>query len=128
MDFLRQAGRQRVDILLAPANDSREIDPLHSRMAAFRAIEEGFNLILHISLGLSLLTDYQGRVTGQMDHFQTADHVMVGEVPTRGVVTLYSRCGFVFPIACLIALLIVVAAAIGRRAPPETPGRPAVAG
>lgn len=57
MDFpalLRQAGKQHSDLLIVPEDDSREIDPLHSKMAAFRAIENGFNLVLHASNGLSL--------------------------------------------------------------------------
>lgn len=108
MDFpalLRQAGKQQTDLLIVPEDDSRELDPLHSKMAAFRAIENGFNLVLHASDGLSLVTDYQGHTYGMMDRFQTTDHVMVAQVPTRGVTTLYSRIGYLLPLICFATLL-----------------------
>jgi apolipoprotein N-acyltransferase len=108
LDFpalMRQAGKQHTDLLIVPEDDSPEIDPLHSEMAVFRAIENGFNLVLHASDGLSLATDYQGRVYGRMDRYQSADHVMVAQVPTRGVATLYARIGYLFPVICFMALL-----------------------
>lgn len=110
MDFpalLRQAGRQRADLVIVPEDDSRNIDPLHSEMAVFRAIENGFNLVLHASDGLSLATDYQGHVYGRMDRYQSSEHVLVAQVPTRGVATLASRIGYWFPLVCFLALLAV---------------------
>jgi apolipoprotein N-acyltransferase len=110
MDFpavLRQAGKQHTDLLIVPEDDSRQLDPLHSKMAVFRAIENGFNLVLHASDGLSLATDYEGRAYGMMDRYQATDHVLVTQVPTRGVTTLYSRIGYLFPLVCFVTLLLV---------------------
>jgi apolipoprotein N-acyltransferase len=118
MDFpqlLRQAGEKDVDILLAPSNDWRDIDPWHTQMAAFRAVEEGFNLVRHASGGLSMATDAKGRVLASMDHYTSTQRAMVSVVPTRGLRTLYSRAGDVFPIGCLIALAALVGE-IRRRA------------
>jgi apolipoprotein N-acyltransferase len=111
MDFpqlLLQAGEKNVDILLAPSNDWRDIDPWHTQMAAFRAIEEGLNLVRHTSGGLSMATDAKGRVLARMDHYTSTERAMVSVVPTRGTRTLYSRAGDVFPICCLIALAALV--------------------
>jgi apolipoprotein N-acyltransferase len=122
MDFpqlLRQAGKKGVDILLAPSNDWRDIDPWHTQMAAFRAIEEGFNLVRHASGGLSMATDAKGRVLASMDHYASTQRAMVSVVPTRGTRTLYSRAGDVFPIGCLIALAAFVAVVAVVRARPE---------
>lgn len=108
MDFpglLRQAGRLRTDVMLVPSNDWKEIDPWHSEMARFRAIEQGFNLVRHTSGGLSIATDYQGRVLSRMDHYTTADRVMISEVPTRGVNTVYSWIGDFFSWVCIATLL-----------------------
>jgi apolipoprotein N-acyltransferase len=41
---IHQAGQAGADVLLVPGNDWREIDPLHTQMATFRAIENGFSL------------------------------------------------------------------------------------
>lgn len=108
MDFpglLKQAGRQKTDVMLVPSNDWRAIDPWHSEMARFRAIEQGFNMVRHASNGLSIATDFQGRVLSRMDHYTTDDRVLISEVPTRGVDTVYSRIGDVFSWLCIFALL-----------------------
>jgi len=88
-------------------------------MARFRAIEQGFNLVRHASNGLSIATDYQGRVLSRMDHFTTADRVLISEVPTRGVDTVYSRIGDLFAWLCIAASLGLIVLA-WRRPPALT--------
>ena len=108
MDFpglLQQAGSAGVDLLLVPSNDWREIDPWHSHMARFRAIEQGFNLVRHVSLGYSIATDYQGRILGSMDHYTATDRVLLAQVPTEGVRTIYSRIGDSFAWLCGLIFL-----------------------
>jgi apolipoprotein N-acyltransferase len=111
MDFpglLHQAGRLQTDIMLVPSNDWREIDPWHTEMARFRAIEQGFNMVRQTSNGLSLATDTRGRVLSRMDHFSTADRVMVSQVPTRGVTTIYSKISDLFAWLCVITLPVLI--------------------
>jgi apolipoprotein N-acyltransferase len=118
MDFpnlLKQAGRQDVDIMLVPANDWRAIDPWHSHMARFRAVEQGFNMVRHVSSGLSIAVDYQGRVLASMDHYVTGNRDLVSQVPTRGVRTVYARIGDVFAWGCVAGLAILVGGAWRRR-------------
>jgi apolipoprotein N-acyltransferase len=110
--FLKQAGRLRTDIMLVPSNDWKEIDPWHSQMARFRAVEQGFNLVRHTSNGLSLATDYHGRVLNSMDHFTTTDRVLISHVPIQGVATIYSRIGDAFAWVCIAAL---IASAVSAR-------------
>jgi apolipoprotein N-acyltransferase len=105
--LLAQAGRLRADIVLDPSNDWKAIDPWHTRMASFRAIEQGFNLVRHTSHGLSAAFDYEGRELASMDHFTTEDRVLVAYVPTRGARTLYAVCGDWFGWLCLISLSIL---------------------
>ncbi len=102
--LLAQAGRQGVDILLDPSNDWKAIDPWHTRMASFRAIEQGFNLVRHTSQGLSAAFDYQGRPLASMDHYVTTDRVLVAQVPTRGTRTVYALLGDWFAWVCLAGL------------------------
>jgi apolipoprotein N-acyltransferase len=66
--LIAQAGRSKTDILLVPSNDWKAIDPWHTRMASFRAIEQGFNLVRHTSPGLSAAFDYEGHELASMDH------------------------------------------------------------
>ena len=96
MDFpwlMMQAGGNRADIVLSPAGDWRAIDPRHTQMASFRAIEEGFNLARQTNMGLSAVYDYQGHQLSHMDQYQASDLTMVAQIPTRGVPTLYSVLG-----------------------------------
>jgi apolipoprotein N-acyltransferase len=102
--LLAQAGALRTDVMLDPSNDWRAIDPWHTQMASFRTIEQGFNLIRQTSQGLSAAFDYQGRRLAAMDHYQTTDHAMVSQVPTRGVWTIYTRLGDWFAWLCLVGL------------------------
>jgi len=101
-NFLLQAGRKHADLMVVPENEYPEIDPMHSRMALYRAVENGFNLLLHASQSLSLACDYQGRVYGLMDHYHASDRVLVAQLPTSGVSTIYSRSGYLFPWICIV--------------------------
>ena len=103
--LLAQAGALRADVMLDPSNDWRAIDPWHTQMVSFRAVEQGFNLIRQTSQGLSAAFDYQGKRLAAMDHYWTADYAMVSQVPTRGVRTIYSRLGDWFAWVCLGGLI-----------------------
>jgi apolipoprotein N-acyltransferase len=111
--LLAQAGAMQTDVMLDPSNDWRAIDPWHTQMASFRAIEQGFNLIRHTDNGLSATFDYQGKRLAAMDHFQAADHVMISQVPTKGVRTIYSLVGDWFAWLCLAAALLLTAKGVG---------------
>ncbi len=105
--LLAQGGALGADIMLVPSNDWQEIDPWHTQMASFRAIEQGFNLIRHTSHGLAAAYDYQGRQLAAMDHFRTADYALVSQVPTKGARTIYSRLGDWFAWVCIAVLILL---------------------
>ncbi|HXM22939.1 MAG TPA: nitrilase-related carbon-nitrogen hydrolase [Terriglobales bacterium] len=113
--LLAQAGALGADVVLDPSNDWRAIDPWHTQMVSFRAIEQGVNLVRHTSKGLSATFDYQGRRLAAMDHYQTTDYAMISEVPTRGVRTIYSRLGDWFAWVCVAGLLLLVGRAVSAR-------------
>lgn len=107
LDFpalIQQAGRARTDLVIAPAGDWAEIDPWHARMAVFRAVENGFNLVRSVSFGRSQAVDCLGRTLAETDFFTNPSKAIVAEVPTRGVCTLYSRIGDTFAWVCIGAL------------------------
>jgi apolipoprotein N-acyltransferase len=113
--LLAQAGALRADVMLDPSNDWRAIDPWHTQMVSFRAIEQGFNLIRQTSMGLSAAYDYQGRRLAAMDHYLTTDYAMVSQVPTRGVRTIYSRLGDWFAWVCTVALAALTILSLRQR-------------
>jgi apolipoprotein N-acyltransferase len=119
MDFpalIRTAGREAADILLAPSSDWLAIDPLHTRMALCRGIENGCSVVRPTHQGLSAAADHQGRVLAAVDFFRARDDVLVAEVPTRGVRTIYARVGDLFSRLATASFLALAARAIlGRR-------------
>lgn len=106
--FLAQAAALRCDIVLDASNDWKAIDPLHTQMASFRAIEQGFNLVRHTSHGLSAAYDYEGRQLARMDHFATEDRVLIAHVPASGTRTVYSVLGDWFGWSCIGMLSILL--------------------
>jgi apolipoprotein N-acyltransferase len=115
--LLAQAGDLRADIVLDPSNDWKAIDPWHTRMASFRAIEQGFNLVRQASLGLSAAFDYEGRQLSSMDHYVAEDRTLITQVPTRGVRTAYALFGDWFGWVCLVGFFGLVLLAMRRTAP-----------
>jgi apolipoprotein N-acyltransferase len=111
---VRQAGRNGTDILLVPSNDWREVDPTHTQMAVFRAIENGVSLVRQASNGLSVVTDPYGRVLAAMDHFTASERVMVAQVPTQGVPTVYSVIGDLFGWLAVVGFVGIVIWAVVR--------------
>ena len=111
MDFpylMAQAGADRANIVISPAGDWPAIDPRHTEMASFRAIEDGFNLARQANQGLSAAYDYEGHPLAHMDQYQAQGLTMVAQVPTRGVRTLYSLLGNWFAWLCLAGLMALV--------------------
>jgi apolipoprotein N-acyltransferase len=105
LDFpglVRQAGRARVDTVIAPSNDWAAIDPFHTRMAVFRAIENGFNLVRDVGSGRSIAVDSLGRSLAETDYYSGARSI-VAYVPFHGTQTAYSRLGDVFGWLCAFA-------------------------
>lgn len=108
MDFpqhLKQASD--VDILLVPSNDWKAIDPWHTHMSRFRAIEQGFNMVRHTSNGLSVGADYTGRVISEMDHYTDNEKILITQLPTKGTTTMYSIIGDSFLILCFLLIIAI---------------------
>jgi apolipoprotein N-acyltransferase len=119
-DLISQAATLPADILLVPGGDWPAIDPLHTWMASFRAVEQGVNLVRQTTDGLSAAFDCRGRVLAASDYFHASDPLMISHVPIRGVTTIYSRIGDTFAWLCLATLPIL--ALLSRRRQP----RPAI--
>lgn len=109
---VRQAGRNGADILLVPGRDWRQIDPLHTHMAVFRAIENGVSLVRQVDHGLSLAVDPYGRVQAAQDHFAGSEQVMVAQVPTHGVSTIYPVIGDLAGWLAVVGLVVIVVWAV----------------
>jgi apolipoprotein N-acyltransferase len=120
MDFpatIRQAGKQYVDIFIVPAYDWKGIDPLHTEISVFRALENGFSMVRQDSKGLSIAVDYHGKVLSSMDYFNTKNPTMISDVPIKGRRTIYSIAGDWFAYLCIAvcAFMIVQLVVLKKR-------------
>lgn len=91
--FMRQAARQNVDIMLVPSFDWEPIKPYHTQVGLLRGIENGFSVVRHVNEGTSIAIDYQGNVLAYQDYFDTADHLLLVDMPIEGTSTLYGLLG-----------------------------------
>ena len=108
MDFpglIRQAARQNVDIMLVPAFDTYQTRVYHSEVGLLRGVEDGFSVIRMVNEGTSMAVDYRGHLLASQDFFTTPARILIVDLPTRGVSTLYGRLGDWFAWLCIITAL-----------------------
>src|SRR5439155_7554226 len=113
-DIIRRVGQANADILLVPSGDWRAIDPYHTQMATFEAIEAGSSLVTQVDDGLSVAVDYEGHVLASTDFFTTDPQVMVAYVPIQGVHTIYATIGDLFAWLSIAGLVVLIGFALAR--------------
>ncbi len=110
VDFISQAGRKDVDLLIAPAADWDVIADLHARMGIMRAVENGFWLLRPAYEGLSVIASPDGNVTHSAYDAELEERVFVGQIPMGRADTVYPHVRAYLPfvaIALLAGLLLV---------------------
>lgn len=107
----REQGRKEAGLSVVPSSDWYGIDPYHTRMARIRAIEGGFSVIRPVRWAASEAFDAYGRIRGSMPYHE-GNRVMVTDLPTEPVDTLYSRVGdwpvwFAFLVVLVVFFAVV---------------------
>jgi apolipoprotein N-acyltransferase len=111
MDYpavIQQTGQNGTGLLLVPSKDWRAVDPAHSHMAVFHAIENGMSIVRQVDTGLSIAVDPYGRVLAQTDFYGSTDRTMIAQVPTQHVDTIYTSFGHWFGWICLLGFLSLI--------------------
>ncbi|MBL9016721.1 MAG: hypothetical protein JNL83_21215 [Myxococcales bacterium] len=121
-DFAQLAaehGDLGIDLIALPSSDWRGIDPIHTQMAAVRAIEQGFSIVRSTRFGLSSGIDPHGRLRAWSSSFDGGSRVTIVDLPRHRVWTLYGAIGDLFGWLCaagsVAALVSVFARARARR-------------
>ena len=107
----QEFGKLKADIVAVPSSDWRGIDPLHTRMAAYRAIEQGHSIIRSTRFGLSAIITPYGEMISQSSSFDGNNKIMIANIPAKGINTFYSMVGDLFIYLCfgfLIMFFIVI--------------------
>jgi len=113
--FVRQAGKADADVMLIPAQDWAEITPIHGRMPMLGAIENGYSLIRNGYHGVSIAVDYHGNMLSRLDNFTTDERVMLADLPTKGIQTIYAQIGDIFAWLCVLGSLGLIVLAVRDR-------------
>lgn len=104
-------GKEEADIVALPSSDWRGIDPIHTEMATFRAIEQGHSIVRSARFGLSAAINPVGEMVAKMSSFDENDRILIAQLPIQSTATLYSIIGDIFIYFCLgylVLFLLVV--------------------
>lgn len=106
-------GKLGADMVLLPASDWRGIDPVHTEMAAFRAVEQGHSILRSTRFGLSAAITPFGEMASQMSSFDDNNKIMYAQLPAKGVTTVYSLIQDSFVYLCIgfLVWFLVIGAA-----------------
>jgi apolipoprotein N-acyltransferase len=108
---IQQTGQNGTALLMVPSSDWEEIDPLHTQMAVFRAVENGLSLVRQVEGNLSIA------VLAQTDYWDATDRTMVAQIPTEDVPTIYALFGRWLGWVCIAAFVLLVGWALVKRRP-----------
>ncbi len=106
--WAQEYGRQEVAMVLSPASDWREIDPYHTEMAVFRAIENGFSLVRQTNKGLSIAVDGRRRIHAKADFFAKKPHTMIVDIPVSKLGAYYPHTSDAVAWLCLIGIIYFI--------------------
>lgn len=109
-------GALNADLVADPSSDWRGIDPVHTRMAAFRAVEQGHSILRSTRFGMSAAITPYGEFSAQMSSYDNNDKVMMAHLPAKGVTTVYAVVGDVFVYLCIgfMVLFTIVQVRTGK--------------
>jgi apolipoprotein N-acyltransferase len=101
----RSHARGGAGLVVVPSSDWRGIDPIHSEMAAMRAIEGGFSVLRTTRWGLSAGIDAHGRLRAASSTNETKAPFVLVSLPTNAQPTPYGTLGN-FVLVPLVMLLL----------------------
>ena len=101
------------EVLFVPSWDWYSVKQVHTKLAEFRAVENGHALVKPTHDGISTAVDYQGHVIKRFDTAKTGfDTVQFAKVPVTGVHTIYSEIGTLLDMMACLAGFVMVALGI----------------
>lgn len=105
-DLAREISKLDVDLVALPSSDWRGIDPIHTQMAIFRAVEGGYSLIRSTRWGLSAVADRFGRIQAMSSDLDETSKLMISQIPRESRRSIYSLSGDWVALLGLILLLV----------------------
>jgi apolipoprotein N-acyltransferase len=107
-DYIRQYGKNKLNILFVPAWDFIVDDWLHSRMTILRGVENGFSIVRVARTGRLTISDYYGRVTDEASSSDQQQTALTGYVSTQRLDTFYTRYGDWAGVLSLVLSVVLI--------------------
>jgi apolipoprotein N-acyltransferase len=104
--YVRKAAG--ADILFAPSNDWEAIAALRGKITRYRALEDGFILIRPTSHGVTEMVTPIGQLVYANNYFNHPLRLMLADIPTKKLATVYAQTGDGLPLLVMLALLILL--------------------
>lgn len=104
-DFVTQAGRKEVELMLVPSADWAVIADLHAKMGVMRAVENGFWLLRPAHDGLSAIASPEGHMIDSEYDAELEDRVFAGEIPVARTDTYYPQVRPYLPFVATVLLI-----------------------
>lgn len=117
MDFPRTIRLDAMDgvrLMGTPAGDFGKDAWLHARMAIMRGVENGFALVRAANEGLVTASDAEGRLIASKMDTPKGLTMIIADLPLGPGPTLYTRIGYVFPLACVVLMCLIGAVSLKR--------------
>jgi apolipoprotein N-acyltransferase len=113
-------GRLGTSLAVLPSSDWEGVDPSHGLVNRLRGIENGFSLLRPARWAASAVFDPKGRTRGWMSEPESAQGILVADVPAERIDTLYLALGD-WPVLALSSLALagaLVTVLLRRRSVP----------
>ena len=83
-------GRLGTDIAVIPSSDWKGVDPSQGLVSRVRGIENGFSILRPTRWAASAIFDQMGRPRAWMSASESDRGILVADIPTKRIDTLYS--------------------------------------
>ncbi len=108
INYINKVGKENTDILFAPSNDWKSISELRGKITRYRALENGFTLVRPTSHGATEIVSPTGKLILYNNYFNNPLRLLIADVPSKHIVTFYSKFGDFLPLLLLVLLTYII--------------------
>ena len=107
--YLARANRKAgVGVMALPSSDWLGITPIHTQMAAIRAIENGFSIIRSTRFGLSAGINPIGQLTSSSNAYDEGNDITYMHISKQPVSTIYTVVGDALVYLCILLIILLL--------------------
>ncbi|KJF42093.1 nitrilase-related carbon-nitrogen hydrolase [Draconibacterium sediminis] len=107
--LIKEANKNKVDIMLVPSYDWQGFAPMHAKMAQFASLQNGHSLIrANGSDGINMVVNQQGKLVAKQFTSENSERILYADLPVGSSPTIYAKIGNILVLLCFGFLLFSV--------------------